>query len=753
MLASGSLAIGLGLTAALASIADAILLRPLPVNHPREIVRIFTASADQPLGLSSYPDFIDLRRASQTVAMVAQTQVLIAVDPSVGSFRNFTSPQVRLGLAVTPDYFETLNVAAKLGRIFRPDDSREPVVILSHSLWTSRLASDPKVVGRTIRLSGTPFTIIGIAPENFGLDRFIHEDFYVPIQVYDAGLLPSTGNPTQDRGRRYLSIYARLRPDATIPQARAEIATVGTRLESDHPSTNRGRRTVVLSEFDARLQADRTMPTLARLLIAVSVLILAIASANVAGLMLMRAETRAAEIAVKIALGATRTRLLFENLATAATLSTTGALFAVPLAWAATRALKHVATLPSDIHFSIVPGVDTRILLVTAGAAVVITLICGLATPRHTTLNTRTRGRDVLVAVEIALASALVCCGASLSTAISSASKIDPGYRADHLLTLALDPAQVRYTESQAREFYDQVLDRIERTALAQSAPLGFTGAQRQIEIAGEPERAAIWMNIVTPGYFGLLRIPIVSGRAFDLRDTAASQRVAIVNEQLAKRCGVGCRFKMNGRLIEVIGVARNAKYFSIGEPPRPYFYLPFSQNYASRMVLFAGSADAHAVVDEIRAIDPTQPVSEIRPASDYLTQGAMFQARVALKMIATVGFCGLALALAGLYGLVARWVAARKREIGIRMALGAQPVTVVRMIVGQAARLALIGTGVGVVAASNAARFLSGLLPVSRFSTGFLFACAMVAACSLIAALIPAFRAARVEPARGLRQ
>jgi len=689
--------------------------------------------------------------------MIAQTQVLVAVDTSVGSFRNVVAPQVRLGLAVTPDYFETLRVAAKVGRTFHKDDSREPVVILSHSLWTSRFASDPKVVGRAIRLSGTPFTIIGIAPENFGLDRFIHEDFYVPIQVYEAGLLPSTGNPTQDRGRRYLSIYARLRPGAAISQAQAEIAIIGARLETEYPSTNRGRRTVLLSEFEARLQSDGTMPALARLLIAVSVLILAIACSNVAGLMLMRAETRAAEIAVKIALGATRARLLLENLAMAATLATAGASFAVPLAWAATRALQHVATLPSDIHFTIVPGLDARILLATAAAAVVVTLICGLAMPRHVTLNTRAglpraRGRDALVAVEIALASTLVCCGASLATAISSASKIDPGYRAEHVLTLALDPAQVRYNESQARLFYDQVLERIPRAALAQSAPLGFTGAQRQIEIAGEPERSAMWMNITTPGYFDLLRIPIISGRAFDLRDTSASQRVAIVNEQFAKRCGVGCRFKMNGRFVEVIGIARNTKYFSIGEPPRPYFYLPFSQNYASRMVLLAGSADAHAMVDEIRAIDPTQPVSEVRPASDYVTQGAMFQARVALKMIVTVGCCGLALALAGLYALVSRWVAARKREIGIRMALGARPVTVVRMIVVQAARLALIGTLLGVAAASTVSRFLSGLLPVAPFSSGALFASALVFACALTAALIPALRAAR-DPSPWLRE
>jgi predicted permease len=709
--------------------------------------------------LSSYPDFNDLRGASQTTALVAQSQVLVAVDTCLGSFCSFAStPQVRLGLAVTPGYFQILRVVAKIGRTFGPDDAREPVVMLSYSFWKTRLGADPRIAGRTIHLSGTPFTIIGVAPENFGLDRFVHEDFYVPIQVYDAGLLPSTGHPTQDRGRRYLTIYSRLRSGKTIGQACAELATVGTRLQSEYPTTNRGRRVVVLSEFDARLQSDRNMPALARLLIAVGVLVLAIAGSNVAGLLLLRAEMRAAEIAVKIALGATRSRLLLENLLETAALATVGAVFAIPLAWTAMRALERMATLPSDIHFTIVPGIDARVLVLTAAAAVVLTLTCGLVRPRGGTLNARaghsaTRGRDALVTVQIALASALMTCGASLAGAISSASRIDPGYRSEGVLTLALDPAQVRDNESEARAFYDQVLSRVERSALAQSAPLSFTGAQRQIEIAGEPERSAIWMNIVTPDYFHLLRIPIVAGRAFDRRDTSAGPPVTIVNEQLAMRCAIGCRFKMNGRFVQVIGVARNAKYFSIGEPPRPYFYLPFSQNYASRMTLLVDSGDAHPVVDEIRAIDPAQPVSEVRLASDYLKQGAMFQARVALKIVAMVGFCGLALAVIGLYGLISRWVTARRREIGIRVALGAQPTAVVTMILRRAMLLALIGTAAGAIATSASVRVLSGLLPVTRFSAGFVFAAALIFACSMVAALIPALRAARIDPARSLRQ
>ncbi len=662
---------------------------------------------------------------------------------------------------MTPDYFETLQVPANIGRTFNQGDARQPVVVLAYALWKSQFAADPQVIGRIVHLAGTPFTVIGVAPESFGLDRFIHEDFYIPIQVYEAGLLPSTGNPTQDRARRYLSIYARLRSGATIAQARAEISIIGTGLESENPATNRGRREVVLGELEARMQSDRTMAALARLLIAVAALILAIACANVAGLLLLRAETRSAEIAIRLALGATRARLLVDNLAVAATLGIAGALFAIPLAWVATRALEHLATLPSDIHFAIAPKIDAPVLLLTLAAAIAVTLGCGLVVPRPGTLQSRaggssTLGRDALVTIEIAVASALVCCGASLGGAISSASKIDPGYRTDHVLTLALDPAQVRYTESQTRAFYDRVtrLHGVKSAALAQSAPLAFTGAQRQIEIAGDPERSAIWMNIVTPAYFDLMRIPIIDGRTLDRRDTSTSPPVAIVNQELAKRCPVGASFRMNGRMVEVIGVARNAKYFSIGEPPRPYFYLPFSQNYASRMTLLVETegdpaSAAHAVVEEIRKIDAAQPVSEVRPAADYLTRGAMFQARVALEAVAAVGACGLVLALAGLYGVVSRSVASRHREIGIRMALGAQPGAVVRMILARAAWLSSIGIAIGMAGAAASARFLAGLAPGGQFSSRVVFAPALVFACSMVASLIPALRAARIDPAQ----
>lgn len=770
ILAVVSLSAGLGLAAALAGVADLILFRPLPVAHPERMVRVFTASAAQPLGLTSYPDFDDLRRASRTTAMVAESQILVAVAGDRGS-----PAQVRMGLAVTPDYFDVLGVPAALGRTFRPEEAREGVVVLAHAFSKAQFGSDPRILGQRIFLGGTPFTVIGVAPENFGLDRFVREDFYVPIQVYESGLLPSSGKPTEDRSRRYLNIYARLRDGATMEQARAEIALTGARIAATHPQSDRGRRTIAMSELSARLNLDRSMPALAALLVGVAALMFVVACANVAGLLLVRAQARATEIAVEIALGASRARLLADNLAAGAALAIAGAFFSLPLAWAATRVLEHVATLPSDLRFTIAATPGMRVFLIVLMAAAIAALVCGSAPAlavsgrnvveilKSRREGSRPRWRDALVTMEIALASALVACGFSLFDSISSVAKSDPGFRADHVLTMALDPAQVRYEEAQARAFYAQVLDRVRRitgvkgAALAQSAPLGFTGAQRQIEIAGE-EPSTLWINIVSPDYFDLLRIPLLSGRGFDDRDTAGRPLVAIVNEVLAKRGGVGAKFRMNGRTVEVIGVARTAKYFSIGERPTPFLYLPFSQNYASRMTLDvetrgdpAGSA--HAVVAEIRAIDAAQPVSEVRPASEYLRRGATFHARVALDAMGAVGVCGLVLALAGLYGVVAQNAIARRREIGIRMALGARPWTIAMLMLGRAARMAGLGICAGSAAALVIERWMGGLITGARNSSGLGLAIAIVLVLSVAASLIPSLRAAGVDPARCLRE
>jgi predicted permease len=873
-----SLAAGIGLTAALASVADAILYRPLPVPHPEQIVRIFTSSAEQPRGFVSFRDFEDYRSRSRTVvAMTAQTQVLVAVGGDAGS-----PSTIRLGLAVTADYFDALRVSPAIGRGFRSEEWRQPVVVLSDAFWRSEYGADSGVIGRAIRLGGVPFTVVGIAPRNFGLDRFVHESFYVPMGVYEAGFLASNGHPLEDRGRRFLMVYGRLASDdighgTAIEQARAEFSTLAARLEAEYPETNRGRRTVVVTELEARMGADRTLPAIAMLLIALAALILAIASANAGGVLLGRAEARAKEIALRMALGATHGHLLLVSIRDAGLLALAGAALGVPTAWAATKLLARVVALPTDFPFAIEPRLDARVILVAAVASSFAAIVCGcapaVAARRIEILSAlksaggsvpRATWRAGLAAVEVALATALVATGAWLLESVRSVNRIDPGYRVEGVLTMALDPAQTGYSQAATRAFYDQLLRRVrgvagvKSAALAQSVVLGYTRTPAQVHVEndfegeadgsaarGQPARGltTMWMNTVTPEYFALMQLPLVAGRGFDDRDTESSPAVAIVNQELAKRCGVirgiatgtttgitgaavgaaalGAKLRVNGRMVEVVGVARTAKYFDIHEAPQPHLYLPYSQNYASRMVLHietgtqtkvcatplhietgtqtkvcatctvaggeapgdigsdtAGDpscgeraatptvalAPVHvtvltAVLREIRAMDGGQPVSEIRPLRDYLEQGAMLGARVGVDAIGAVGACALALALAGICGLISQAVRRRRREIGIRIALGATRWSVVGMVMRQAIAAIALGTGSGLAVAASATRLLAAVAPgtggIEFWPAGIwpAGAAAAVAVAGLAAGLIPAWRASAIDPAQAFRQ
>ena len=788
-LASGSLAAGIGLAIALASVADAILFRPLPVSRPSEIVRVYTASRLQALGYVSYPDYQDFSRDSRTVAgMIAQSQVLLAVGSGARE-----SPQVRMGLAVTPNYFDVLGVRVELGRTFRAQDARVAVVVLSSAFWHSRYGGDRGILGRAVEIGGASFTVIGVAPRGFGLDRFVQEDYYIPIEVYGTGLLPSPGSPLTDRTKRYLSVFARA--IAPIPAVQAELNSLAARLEAEYPDADRGRRTLVLSERAARLRSDKTMPAIAAVLLALAALTVATACANVSGLLVLRGEARTGEVALRVAMGAGPVRLLGEITAESLGLAVAGMAMAMPLAWGAVRLLARSFTLPTDLPLSIDARIDARIGVLAACAATLAALVSALApwfiarriTPAtalgrsgFARVSGASRLRNALVLAQIALASALAASGAQLIQGMSAAGRVDLGYRIDHVLTMAFDPAQVHAEEVHTRGFYRELLNRVRRlpgvkaAALAQSVPLGLTGAQRQVKIGDADRGASVWVNTASPGYFELMRMAVVAGRTFTDRDTENSPRVAIVNQAMEKlwpnNDALGRRMEINGQKIEIVGVVRTAKYFEVSEASRPYFYLPYSQNYASRMILHVETARAPAgaapaVLAATRNIDATQPVSEIRSLEQYFSQGALFSARIGLLVAASAGGCVLLLALTGLYGSIVGTVQRRRRESGIRAALGASRYAIVRLVLAKGAMLALAGTAVGSAAAFAASPWLverglitTGLKGIAGASTDSgagapALAALVVIIASLAACLIPALQAARVDPAVALRQ
>lgn len=701
-LAVVSLGVGIGLAAALASLVDAILLRPLPVPRPWEVRRVFTASEGQPFGFVSYFDFEDFRRTTQAIA-----ECLIPVAAG-------EPPQMKMALAVTPDYFQVLGVTARFGRMELEGDQ----VVLARGG-----AGD---LGKSLRIGSKLYTVVGVAPEGFGLDRFLHADVFIPIRSYGDGKI------LLDRSRRFLTVHVR-------GNAAAEIAAIAARLEKEHPESNRGRRAVVLDELTARLRTDKTMPQLSALLGVLAALILAIGCANACGALLMRAEARSKVTGIKIALGASPLRLFCEGLRESGAVAGLGGVLGMPLAWGITEALRRSIVLPTDLSISIAARIDARVAAFVIGSGVMAALIGAV--------RIGPQARRAVVAAEIALATALAAIGGSLWVALNTAKNVDLGYRADGISVMTFDPGQSGYDEVRTRAFYRELMERagslpgVRGVALAQSVPLGMTGAQRQIRI-GDQEEMTVWMNIVTPEYFERMRIAMMAGRGFNELDRS----VAILNEELAKRIRVGEKMRVGGQMIEVIGIAKTAKYMRSDEAPRPFFYLPYAGNYASRMTLHV-EADGD-VIRAVRGMARDVPVGDARSLREYFDNGALFGVKVALRIAAIVGGGGVLLALAGLYAVVSSTVIRRRREIGIRVALGARHGCVFRIIVMQGMTLAILGIAAGLGAALLGGRLLRGVVPGESYLGAGACAALLMIGTSLVACSVPAIRALKVDPA-----
>ncbi len=523
--------------------------------------------------------------------------------------------RMQLALAVTPDYFRMLGVGAKFGRTFAADDVM--VAVLAHGS-----ASD---IGKTLRVGRSLYTVIGVAPENFGLDRFLHEDFYIPIRSYGDGKI------LEDRSRRFLTVHTR-------GGNAAEIASIAARLEREHPETNRGRRAVVLKELTARMRTDKMMTPLAGFLAALGALILLIGCVNACGALLMRGEARVRETALKLAMGASPMRLLGESLRESVGIAILGCALGLPCAWALTEALRRSVVLPTDFGISIAARIDGRVVALALAAALIATVVCGVApsclisrrldvwaTLKARERSAKGRARDVLVMVEIAMAAALAATGGSLWAGLSAAKNAELGYRTKNIFVITFDPGQSGYSEARTRGFYRDLMERVKQlpgvrgVALAQSVPLGMTGAQKQIRIGGGDEMT-VWMNIVTPEYFERMGMDLVAGRGFDNREGA------IVNEELAKRAGVGEKMSVGGRMVEVVGIVKTAKYMRWDEAPRP-----FSGICRTRRKLRASRDDvlhiesAGNVLGAVRELARDVPASDSRALGEYFDNGAMF--------------------------------------------------------------------------------------------------------------------------------
>jgi len=794
--AIGSLAIGIGATSAMFSFADSMILRPLPVMRPDRVVAINTATSARFAANSniSYPDYADLRDRSRSFdGLVAASYAKFGFSPNPA-----TLPHMKFGLYVSGNLFHVLGVEPVLGRGFRPEEDqvegRDAVVVLGHGFWMSQFGGSPSVIGSRIRLNGIDFSVIGVAPEQFtGIDTMLRPTLFVPFAMSPR---MDERNNLHDRDLGWLFVKGRLKPGVGLDQARADIAALSADLLKLHRQASRDRRLVVETELQLRVAQGPEVTAMVTMLGTLGICVLLVACANVAGLLLSRARARSREIAVRLAIGAGRgvlvRQLLLENLLVAAAGGVGGVFVADAFAefW-------HRMPVPFDLPIVFAIDVDRRVLLFTLAVSLVSTLLFGLAPALQATRPDLVRalkagdadsggkrrlwGRNTMVSGQVALSLVLLAVSAVLVQGFRDELSQGPGFRTDRLFLTSFDTQLRHYSEEQTRRFYGDLLERtraapgVRSAALASGAPMlgveniGVVPEGYRLP-AGEPAIATNAVS-VSENYFPTMDIPIQRGRGFLESDGTDAPLVAVVNEQMVRHYwpqgdALGKRFHIrtaDGPLVRIVGIARKSKYLWIAEKPLDFFYLPYRQQAHSAMTLVAESEApdaatiAPALREVVRRIDPDMPVFDVRSMRDFFHQRAVKTPDIIVQVVAGLGLMGLILAVVGLYGLVAYSVSRRTREIGIRMAVGADRVTVVRMVLRQGLHLGVAGVTVGLVAGYFACRAVtsasSGVFAFERVDPLVLAAIALpLLAITVLATWGPARRASLTDPLRALR-
>ncbi len=793
-----TLALGIGFTSTSFSGVDALIFRPYPVPHAGGVVSLVGTSHDNGYDNFSYREYLDIRAHTRSfdgvIASAALATVGFSSDPAA-------SPRARAGMMVSGNYFRVLGVEPRLGRSFRDDEDQAPgrdaVVVLGPDFWKNEFAGDPAVVGRTVRLNGRDFTVIGVAPESFpGMQIFANPDFYMPLAMAPVFSTAPRKHFFEDRDDRELSVKARLRPGATRRQAQSDLALLARGFESDYPELNRNRGAAVRTHFEMLTRSD-TAATPWKFFAITAVLALAVllvACTNVAGLLLSRARSRTREIAVRLAMGAGRFRLIRMLLAESLIFACLGGAGGLAVAYASIHFFSSLA-IPSELPQILPFRMDVRVTLACLTLSLLSALLCGMAPALQSTradlvsglkaadadLPGRKHlwGRNLLVVTQVA-ASLMLLMAAFLAVRGFKRSVAEgTPFLKDRLLLVRFDPRLVQYNEAQTQQFYKHLTERVrvapgvQGAALTQNPPLALerfdalSFVPDGFEMPRDRENFTATMDTVDEGYFETMGVPIVRGRAFLASDTADAPRVAVVNEQFAKHYwpgsdAVGRRIRLEqrgGATVEIIGVAQTIKYRSPQEKPVDFVYLPLAQHPVPRMVLLTRSSgnpldEIQTVKEVVRALDPNLPMLQTRSYEDLYRYNAVDGPGAATKMIGTLGLVGLLMAIAGLYGLVAYNVSRRTREIGIRMALGAGPSDVLRLVMGKGLLLVGIGTAIGLAMGFGVER----LLQSAFFNTDgvdiavYVVVVPSMVVVTMLAAWVPARRASRIAPTQALR-
>ena len=790
--ALATLAIGIGVNVTVFSWIEAILLRPLPaVPEAGRLVTLETVAPSGELIDTSYPDSRDYRDQVRSLS-----GVLVFKDRPLNLRTGDRSERI-WGELVSGNFFDVLAISPERGRFFSEDESREaagaaPVAVLSHRLWARRFHSDPAIVGRKIEVNRLPLTVIGIAPPGFdGTIVGLAYDVYVPI--FMQGPLTGGGAWLENRRSRPLHTLARLAPGVSLAAVQAEVTAVADRIAVAEPASNGSIGARLLPIASAPYRGQSVLSAVLRILMAVAAVVLLIVCANLANLLLALGSGRRREIGIRLALGATRSRLFRQFLTESGLLAFAGAAAGALLAvWMSD--LLRLFLPPTDLPLSLGAGLDLRVLAfgavlaLTAGVAFGLPPALALLRPRDgAALRESGRGmaggreshrlRGALVVAEVALALVALAGAGLFVKSFRNALAVRPGFEAHGVLLAGVNLSSAGYDAARGRLFYRRLQERVSglpgvsSVALSEDVPLGFEGGSwEDLSIDGytprSDENMKIYRNLVTPGYFALLKIPLRRGRDFTQRDGMESAPlVAIVNETFARRFfqgrdPMGRKFRGWGNQeITVVGVAGDNKYRSLAESPQPYFYVPLERLYnastgVSVHVRVAGDP-ARFLPDlrkAIQSLDPNVPVVGM-PMTEYVSASA-FDQKLAASLLTALGGLAVVLAAMGLYSVIAYSVSRRTREIGIRMALGARPSDILRRVVAQGLSLVAVGLAAGLAASLALGRFVaSSLLGVpARDPSVLIGVSALLAAIALAASAFPARRAARVDPAIALR-
>src|SRR5215204_3152008 len=795
-----TLGLGIGVNAAIFSGVSAFVLRPLPgVGEPEGIFFLYeNTAADGGFGSNdlSYPDLLDYGARSDVFeGLLGHTMTQAALGERDQS-------DVVWGELVTGNFFDVLEVRMQHGRGFlREEDATpgtHPVVVLSDDLWRKRFAADPGVVGRQIQFNGRPLTVVGVTPPDFtGAKWALGMKFWAPLmsKQFVAG---GTNSWETQRGNHWLEVLGRLKPGVTREQASAALTSVAARLESEYPAArNKDVRVLVVPEREGRWDDMAGVVRLSSgLALALVGLVLLVACANVANMLLARAVVRRREIGIRLALGAGSWRVVRQLLVESMMLALAGGAVGLVLSFWMTDAL--TAFFPSiayQITLDVSP--DARALLFTLGVSLLTGLIFGLAPAFQATKPDlvpvlkgesqragrarRLSLRNALVVAQVSLSLVVLVCAALFVQSFRHAKSIDPGFATGGAYVVSVNPGLFGYEKEQGREFFRRLGERVRATPGVEAAgfvdwlPLGDSSnnwgpvypAEQPVPPPGEGLGA--FAETVSPGYFKAMRIQLLEGRDFDEREREGLKpEAAVINETLARRLWPGEKTFVGRRMalgtnredsLEVVGVARDIKIRTLGEAPRNHLYVSVDQTYRGGMSLVVRAPGAAAgpviagVREAVKEIDPRVPLYNVRTIEQHLTW-AFWAQNMAASLAAAFGLMALALSAVGLYGVVAYTVARRTHEIGIRVALGAQARDILRIVLGQGMALTLVGLVAGLVGAFALARLLSSLL--YGISPGdpatYILVALLLAVVALLACLVPARRATKVDPMVALR-